>query len=306
MSKLRAYCELVRLPNVFTAVAEVMAGYWLVSAEWRWTPQLGLLMVASASLYSAGIVFNDLADLEVDRAERPNRPLPSGRIPVRRAWFLAIALMLTGVLAAALSGGGRIDAVPRPAIFAIAVITAILAYNFLLKETVLGGPTMGACRVLNFCMAVSACPLVADEPAAVEALRAVVLLSLGIFLYITSLTLFGRREAGESRRRGLIAAAIGIGMGTWIIGSVCVVRSGYRDFTLVLWLALAIHLGRVTVRAIRHRSPAAVQYAMKTYILGIIAFDAVIASAAHGWPAGVAVLALLAPALLAGRWVYST
>lgn len=77
-------------------------------------------------------------------------------------------------------------------------------------------------------------------------------------------------------------------------------------FTIVLWLALLIHIARVTLRAIRRPVPEMVQYAMKTYILGIIAFDAIIASAVHGWPAGVTVLGLLVPALVVGRWVYST
>jgi hypothetical protein len=40
--------------------------------------------------------------------------------------------------------------------------------------------------------------------------------------------------------------------------------------------------------------------------MGIVALDAIIASSAHGWQAGAAVLALLIPALVLGRWIYST
>jgi hypothetical protein len=65
-------------------------------------------------------------------------------------------------------------------------------------------------------------------------------------------------------------------------------------------------MGRVALRTIRNPQPRFVQYAMKTFILGLIAVDAVIASASHGWPVGVILLALLLPAGLLGRWVYST
>ena len=45
-----------------------------------WT--IGLLAAASALLYSAGMVLNDVFDVELDRQEQPYRPLPSGRIPL--------------------------------------------------------------------------------------------------------------------------------------------------------------------------------------------------------------------------------
>ena len=39
-------------------------------------------------LYAAGMALNDLFDLEIDRAERPARPLPSGRVsPAFAAWI---------------------------------------------------------------------------------------------------------------------------------------------------------------------------------------------------------------------------
>ena len=32
------------------------------------------------AIYAAGIVLNDVFDYEIDRVERPGRPLPSGRV----------------------------------------------------------------------------------------------------------------------------------------------------------------------------------------------------------------------------------
>ncbi len=90
-STLRSYLALVRLPNVFTAMADVAMGFLFVQSRgWQWDPwwdswTLATLLAASGLLYMAGMVLNDVFDLETDRHERPDRPLPSGRIPLTTA-----------------------------------------------------------------------------------------------------------------------------------------------------------------------------------------------------------------------------
>jgi len=306
MKNLRAYCELVRLPNVFTAMADILAGYWLICGRMEWSPRLGWLLAASACLYSAGIVLNDLHDIETDRNERPTRPLPLRRISTRAAWRWALSLTLVGLLASMLAGLDGSNPSSRPFTVALALVVAIVAYDFALKKTPIGPLIMAACRALNFLLAVSTGALVTGALLNVDVFRHVNLIAAGIFLYVASFTYFGRDEAARSSRGKLIAGGVGIAIALWIIGSVSIVRSGYLDFTLILWIAVAIHVGRVTLRAIRRPGPSTVQYAMKTYIFCIIALDAVIASSVGGWRAGLAILALLVPALVLGRWVYST
>src|SRR3954451_19296842 len=101
---LKPYLQLFRLPNVFTAAADSLAGWLLVTGSFaepaRWVP----LVVTSMVVYAAGIALNDVFDVEIDRAERPNRPLPSGRVSVRFAAGLAIALLALGLLMAGVSG----------------------------------------------------------------------------------------------------------------------------------------------------------------------------------------------------------
>src|SRR5436189_6221390 len=96
----QAYAELVRLPNVFTALGDIGLG-WLAAVaagvpENRW-PSFALLMCASAALYSAGMVWNDYFDQEQDRRERPFRPLPSGRVTPRSAAVLGTVLIAAGL-----------------------------------------------------------------------------------------------------------------------------------------------------------------------------------------------------------------
>ena len=79
-SRLRAWLELLRLPNVFTAVADVMMGFLVTHATLRPASEFALLVAASCCLYLAGMVLNVVFDVEQDTTERPERPIPSGRI----------------------------------------------------------------------------------------------------------------------------------------------------------------------------------------------------------------------------------
>ena len=109
-SKLLAYVQLMRLPNVFTALADVVMGYLFTH-----NPDEGAgtlvgaipLLVATALMYSAGMVLNDVFDVEVDRVERPERPLPSGRVPVRRCAGSASRCLSAGRLLELRSVSGR-------------------------------------------------------------------------------------------------------------------------------------------------------------------------------------------------------
>src|SRR5947207_10574783 len=138
-STLTAYLQLIRLPNVVTAAADSLAGWLLVSGSTaepgRWLP----LVAASTVLYASGTALNDVFDLEVDRAERPGRPLPSGRVSTRAAaWLGGLGLVVGPALA--LAGGSTVSAI-------VAAILAgcILGYDAGLKHTPLGPGVMGAC-----------------------------------------------------------------------------------------------------------------------------------------------------------------
>ena len=133
----RTYAQLVRLPNVFTALADICLGTFvaltvatlpnhtstLTNSLSRHLEQMKLtfevfagcwpafivLLLASACLYSAGMVWNDYFDVEQDRRDRPFRPIPSGRVSPRMALSLGLALICLGLLFAGLGGrSGRL------------------------------------------------------------------------------------------------------------------------------------------------------------------------------------------------------
>ena len=73
MNRLLPYLQLFRAPNVFTAIADVAMGFLVVSRSLEAWGEFLLLAVASAALYTAGMVLNDVFDFEVDQRQRPHR-----------------------------------------------------------------------------------------------------------------------------------------------------------------------------------------------------------------------------------------
>jgi 4-hydroxybenzoate polyprenyltransferase len=91
---LRQYLLLIRLPNLFTVPSNILIGHFIVIPDDSANIlQLLCLIFSSVLLYVAGIILNDyfdIVDIEVDRKERPFRPLPSGRITKQKALLTAI------------------------------------------------------------------------------------------------------------------------------------------------------------------------------------------------------------------------
>lgn len=300
----RAYAQLVRLPNVFTALADICLG-WLAALAagtptTRW-PSFIFLMGASALLYSAGMVWNDYFDIEQDRRERPFRPLPSGRIKRQRAAFLGTALLLGGLGFAAMAGWFN-AATPRTALIVAALLVAvILLYDAWLKRTWLGPVAMGGCRFLNVLLGLT----VADETGMGWDAR--IYLAAVVGLYIVGVTWFARTEARITKKSqlagagSLMAAALLLALPAplWTAADTSSVLFPY------LLVALGFLIGIPVAQAIKEPKPARVQFAVKRALLGLVVLDAVLASALSG-AIGLLLLVLLLPVMYLGRWIYST
>ena len=74
---LGAYLQLIRPPNLFTAAADIVAGFLFVGGGWGEIDRVILLSLCSMCLYAAGVTLNDVCDVRNDRAERPDRPIPA-------------------------------------------------------------------------------------------------------------------------------------------------------------------------------------------------------------------------------------
>src|SRR5262249_23095799 len=111
MSSLRDLAELVRAPAALSVPGDTIAG---AAAASSLTARTAGLSAASVCLYWAGMAANDWADRELDAKERPERPIPSGRVSPRTAVGVAAGLTAAGVALAGLAGGRRALAVAGP------------------------------------------------------------------------------------------------------------------------------------------------------------------------------------------------
>ena len=136
--------ELVRAPAALTVIGDTIAGGYAGGGKLR--RRQWLLPLASVFLYSGGMALNDYADRKLDAVERPERPIPSGRIAPRRALGIAAACMAVG-LGLAATGGGR-----RGLAVAVPLVGAIVSYNTVFKDSPIGPASMAACRGLDVMM----------------------------------------------------------------------------------------------------------------------------------------------------------
>lgn len=294
----RAYLELLRLPNVFTAMADIVMGFLLVHGGLAPASLFLLLLGASSALYLAGMVLNDVFDIEQDLQERPHRPIPSGRVQVSRARLLGAALIALGVacgLMTTLSVRGA-----APVLVAIALSAAVIAYDRILKRTPLAPLGMGACRFLNVLLGMSTALLAWKGEQW--------LVAAGVGVYTVGVTMFARTEARESRRGNLVAAAgvIVAGITMLVLASLWLIPTVASTARLLVWSVPVLWLAWFCGRAIAQPVPQRVQAAIKECIIGFIVLDACLCFAATGWFWALAVLFLLLPALFLGRWIYST
>lgn len=293
-SRLLAFAQLLRLPNVFTAFADILMASCAVGTITSEPNAVIALLIASGLLYLFGMVLNDICDLREDEKARSFRPLPSKRVGKRTAMILAFVLMALGLLFARWANRFTAETFTIAAILTVAIIL----YDSLLKRFWIGPVAMGVCRFLNVLLGSLA--FAGDSPIPWH-------LASVVGLYIVGVTWFARTEEGVSRKRllagaaGVMALSVGLAIAVPIhlpAGQVPV----YYPYLLVLF---GFIVGTPIVAAIRNPTPKMVQAAVKRSIFGLVLLDAILATAFVGWP-GLLIVLLLLPAMWLGKWVYST
>jgi 4-hydroxybenzoate polyprenyltransferase len=318
-----AYLQLLRIPTVFTAMADIVLGFVLthqflygpisdsvadsMGLQYGWNEPvrfLGLL-IASCSLYLSGMVFNDVFDRQQDAAERPSRPIPSGRVSVRSATLLALILMIAGVASAAL--------VSRVSLYvAMALVAAILGYDSVLKRTPLGPVAMGSCRFLNALLGGSLQSAVSPGLISPPLLPA----AIGLGLYIVGVTVFARTEARISSRwqLGLAQLIMNAGFATLVWLMVAMPNHSPIAVPLAMLGVVAFTINRRGIEALRNPSPMTVQGSIKVMLLSLVIMDSTMiywhmntpALASVGAAHAIVTSALVIPAMLLSRAIPMT
>jgi 4-hydroxybenzoate polyprenyltransferase len=272
---------LVRLPAALSVPGDVLLGAAMAG---RSMSGRTLQLVGSSSLlYLAGMALNDWADREVDAQDRPQRPIPSGRVTPSFALGLAVGLTAAGIGVAAASG-------PRALAVTLPLAGAVWTYDLALKDTAVGPLSMASCRTLDVLVGARAGRLRAALPAA------------GLVgAHTLVLSTVSRREV-EGAEPGLAQRAFAATVGVVAAGGVVSFRrlSDSRRLRRLrqagaagLLGAYAVALGRAELRAARKPNPANLQRIVATGILSLMPLEgALIAAAGPVAPA----------AAVAGAW----
>jgi 4-hydroxybenzoate polyprenyltransferase len=180
---LRTWLQLLRAPNLFTVPGDPLAGF-LLATFGVLRPAAFFAVGASLCFYAAGLLLNDLCDIEEDRRERKTRPLPSGAANVRTVRVAACALALAGLGSLVLAAGTRGLCV------GLALCAAIATYNMLTKRwEIIGALNMGLCRALSLYAG-----SVVAYPTAFPRTKSVILGASIIGIYIAAVTNLARHE----------------------------------------------------------------------------------------------------------------
>lgn len=127
---IRGLFKLSRPVSTLTGVLAVaLGGYVAGTGEWG---QIALAALATLFISASSNAWNDYRDIEIDRINQPQRPLPSGLVSPRAALIFSIVLAALSIVVAALI---------NPTALVIAIVSNVLLYIYSvwLKSTVLLG-----------------------------------------------------------------------------------------------------------------------------------------------------------------------
>jgi 4-hydroxybenzoate polyprenyltransferase len=279
---LKGYVRLVRPANLPTAAADILAGVAISGSidGWQIGPVLGLailaLAMASVFLYGGGVVLNDVFDLEIDRLERPERPIPSGLISKRSATIFGLILLLLGILLAFLIN-------PISGTLAtILALTIILYDGFSKKYSFLGPLNMGLCRGLNLILGISILGGLTYWYFAVVP-----------FTYIFAITLISRGEVHGNNKGHLIWAGILYAMVILAVNGMVHLHTTALLQTVPFQVLFVFMVYLPLVKAYKVNSPENIKKAVIAGVLSLILLDAVWGVGFSHWGYAMFVLLLL-------------
>lgn len=204
MTRLRAWIESTRGANLPTVWSNLLVG-WLLAAAFGANldagslPRLGLLLLGGSLLYVAGMFLNDAGDADWDRARRPERPIPSGRLEPGAVRAAGLALLALGAATWAWLAPLALGAAGA------ALAALVLAYTRWHKTRPLPAPwLMGACRAVLPLAGFLLNPPVAHAPLAWSLVGAH---AAALLLYTVGISALARHETTGGEPTGLARVA---------------------------------------------------------------------------------------------------
>lgn len=298
MSRLKAYLQLTRPANVITAIADIWAGFAVAGgASLFFSSDTALhlskhgisflwLTLATIGLYGGGVAFNDIFDAELDAVERPERPIPSGRVSKKNAILMASILLFGGVLAA-----WQVSWISGLVAFAVAGLAVL--YDYWGKHQRIFGPiNMGLCRAGNLMLGVSVIPV------ALFLYWPLSLIPLG---FVAAITMISRGEVHGKNKKALLGGFALYAI-IWVSIIFLAFRSGWQGWYVLPFLFFfGYMIFPPLLKAIKLQQPALIGKAVKAGVISLIILNACISAAFAGWEYGLFVVLLLPLSLWLAR-----
>jgi len=173
------YLQLVRIPGIFTALSNVLIGYFFSLSETE-VISFPFLLLTSGMLFCSGMIFNDYFDLQIDKKERPDRPLPSKKIPKQNAFLLGIIFLIFANIFAYVVGYYSL-------IISLIMTILIIAYNYKSKFfPLLGFFNLSLIRFLNVLLGFSKLSITFD----------IIQYAIPIGIFVGGISILAKNESG--------------------------------------------------------------------------------------------------------------
>jgi 4-hydroxybenzoate polyprenyltransferase len=279
---MKDFIDLTRPPALLTPVGDVILGYCLylsltaepygqaphVDIRSLFPASLVMGILTSVLLYAAGMVFNDVADVERDKILDPIRPIPSGAVTRRSAARMGIILMGLAMFASVTAPTGY-------ALFAaIALATCILAYDFYLKAFIHPGAlAMGLCRGLNVLLGAAFAITQSSELYRIAFIASVPAPALLVYTYAVTL-ISTQEEKMTVDQLALGCAFVGLSMFFTLFTMLFHQLSMIPASTYFLLMTLTAIHGYFFIRVIATKQSSIVHRWTSAGVKGILLFDA--------------------------------
>ena len=301
--QIKNYLTLIRVPNLFTLPSNIMAGYFSSNIENNIEIQtIILLILISGCLYATGVILNDLADRKIDQKERPNRPIPAGKVAPRNAIIFALLLISISVTISLM-----ISNITFVIVFLL--ISVIFAYDFLLKNSSVGPVIMGTTRLLNILLGSSPHLMIIAKDSSDYELFRTLTVSLSELAYITGISALSRYETYKIPSLRPIALPVVLLLMPIPIGLYST-SIGLFDSGTWIYLFIFSCFMAATFRFVKSKHLLTDRYVQKLVswlIAGIIVHDAVyIGGSLENWYLGMVTYFLLVPVIILNRRYYVT
>ncbi|TRZ42888.1 UbiA-like protein EboC [Robertkochia solimangrovi] len=280
------YIRLMRPANLPTAMADILAGATVAGAADLFLSSdtepvlilkpLLFLVLASICLYAGGVVLNDVFDFELDLKERPERPIPSGKVSLKGAMLFGNLLLFLGVVLSFLVNN-------KCGIISILLVCSILSYDAWAKHHKLFGPlNMGLCRGLNLLLGM----------AILGHFEQWWIMVIPVF-YIAAITMISRGEVHGNNRSNIALASIIYGLVILMILQLAIFGKHHILQVIPFIVVFAVMIYKPLLKAFKDNSPLNIKGAVKAGVIALIVMDACIAAGFSQWWFSLGMLLLL-------------